>query len=45
MWNWALARRVVAWGLFPLASLFAAQYSQFVYWISTLLNVVAKGFG
>jgi hypothetical protein len=44
-WNWALARRVVAWGLFPLASLFAAQYSQFAYWISTLLSVVAKGFG
>jgi len=33
-WNWSLLRRVVAWGVFPLASLLAAQYP----------DSVAKGF-
>src|SRR5882672_9161276 len=33
-WNWALARRVVSWGLLPIVSLFAAQYPQFAFWIS-----------
>jgi hypothetical protein len=43
-WNWALARRVVSWGLLPMASLVAAQYPQFSSWISTALDVFAKGF-
>jgi hypothetical protein len=43
-WNWALAQRILAWGLFPMASLLAAQYPQFASWISALFDVVAKGF-
>jgi hypothetical protein len=43
-WNWAFVGRVVSWGLFPIASLFAAQYPQFTSWISTLFDAVAKGF-
>jgi hypothetical protein len=43
-WNWALARRVVSWGLLPMASLVAAQYPQFSFWISTMFDVFAKGF-
>jgi hypothetical protein len=43
-WNWALLRRIVAWGLFPIASLLAAQYPQFAYGISSLVDAVSKGF-
>jgi hypothetical protein len=43
-WNWALARRVVSWGLLPMVSLFAAQYPQFAFWISTVFDAVAKAF-
>ncbi len=43
-WDWALGRRIVVWGLFPMASLLAAQYPQFSSWISTLFGIVAKGF-
>jgi hypothetical protein len=43
-WNGALLRRVVAWGVFPLGSLLAAQYPAFAYWIATILGSIAKGF-
>jgi hypothetical protein len=43
-WNWALARRAVSWGLLPMASLFAAQYPQFAFWISSMFDAIAKGF-
>jgi hypothetical protein len=43
-WNWTLFQRIVAWGLFPMASLLAAQYPQLGSWISALFDVIAKGF-
>ena len=42
--NWALARRVLSWTALPLASLLAAQYPDFAFWLSSALDAVAKGF-
>jgi hypothetical protein len=43
-WNWSLLRRVLAWGVFPLGSLLAAQYPEFAFWISSVFGSLTKGF-
>jgi hypothetical protein len=43
-WNWSLLQRVVAWGVFPLGSLLAAQYPEFAFWVSSVFRSLTKGF-
>ena len=43
-WNLALLRRVLTWGVFPLGSLLAAQYPDFAFRITSLLDELTKGF-
>jgi hypothetical protein len=43
-WNWSFLQRMVTWGVFPLASMLAAQYPEFSFWVSNLFDSLAKGF-
>jgi hypothetical protein len=38
----ALARRIVAWGVVPVASFLAVNYPQFPLWVSSLLEFIGK---
>jgi hypothetical protein len=42
--DWSLVYRIVSWGLVPLGSLVASQDPAFGRVLSTLLDVLAKGF-
>jgi hypothetical protein len=40
--DWTLFTRLVSWGIVPLFSLLAAQYPDFGYWVSLLVNGLGK---
>jgi hypothetical protein len=42
--SWGLVRRIVSWGLVPLGSLVASQYPGFATHVSSVFDVVSKGF-
>jgi hypothetical protein len=40
----SLLQRVIVWGVLPFASLLAAQYPEFAFWVSSIFDTVVKGF-
>jgi hypothetical protein len=42
--SWGFVSRLVTWGLVPVATLLAAQYPEFAFWVSSISDTFLKGF-